>query len=449
MGTESGQPPYQPERKGVLVADTDDTASLKYPEGEIDLQIVYATEGSNGIALGPLLAKTGYTTFDNGFVNTASTKSAITYIDGDAGILRYRGYPIEQLAEKSTFIEVSYLLIYGELPNKAQLADFSHRIERHTMLHEDLKRFFDGFPPNAHPMPVLSSVVNALSSYYPDGLDPTDEEQVDLSTIRLLAKLPTIAAYAYKKSVGQPFLYPDNSLSLVKNFLRMTFGLPAEPYEADPEIVRALDMLFILHADHEQNCSTSTVRLVGSSNANLFTSISGGINALWGPLHGGANQAVLEMLEEIRDSGDDVSEFVRKVKNREAGVKLMGFGHRVYKNYDPRARIVKEQADNILAKLGGDDNLFDIAKGLEEAALTDDYFIERKLYPNVDFYTGLIYRALGFPTRMFTVLFALGRLPGWIAHWREMHDEGDLKIGRPRQIYTGYTERDYAGIDKR
>ncbi|BBY24670.1 citrate synthase [Mycobacterium stomatepiae] len=430
------------------MADTDDTATLKYPGGEIDLQIVKATEGADGIALGPLLSKTGYTTFDNGFVNTSACKSSITYIDGDAGILRYRGIPIDQLAEKSTFIEVSYLLIYGELPTADQLADFTKRIQLHTMLHEDLKRFFDGFPRNAHPMPVLSSAVNALSAYYPDSLDPMDTEDVELSTIRLLAKLPTIAAYAYKKSVGQPFLYPDNSMSLVENFLRMTFGLPAEPYHADPEVVRALDMLLILHADHEQNCSTSTVRLVGSSQANLFTSISGGINALWGPLHGGANQAVLEMLEEIRQSGDDVSEFVCKVKNREEGVKLMGFGHRVYKNYDPRARIVKEQADKILAKLGGDP-LLDIAKQLEEAALTDDYFIERKLYPNVDFYTGLIYRALGFPVRMFTVLFALGRLPGWIAHWREMHDEGDSKIGRPRQIYTGYTERDYVGIDTR
>jgi citrate synthase len=431
------------------VAASDDSATLKYPGGEVDLDIVHATEGADGIALGSLLAKSGYTTFDNGFVNTASCKSSITYIDGDAGILRYRGIPIEQLAEKSTFIEVSYLLIYGELPTKDQLATFTRQIQLHTMLHEDLKRFFDGFPRNAHPMPVVSSAVNALSAYYPDSLDPGDTEQVQLSTIRLLAKLPTIAAYAYKKSIGQPFLYPDNSLTLVENFLRMTFGLPAEPYDVDPEVVRALDMLLILHADHEQNCSTSTVRLVGSSEANLFTSISGGINALWGPLHGGANQAVLEMLEKIRKSDDDVSDFVRKVKNREEGVKLMGFGHRVYKNYDPRARIVKEQADKILAKLGGDDDLLSIAKELEEAALTDDYFIERKLYPNVDFYTGLIYRALGFPTRMFTVLFALGRLPGWIAHWREMHDEGDSKIGRPRQIYTGYTERDYATIDSR
>ncbi len=430
-------------------SSAEEFATLRYPSGELELKIAHATEGSDGIDLGNLLAKSGYTTYDPGFVNTASTKSSITYIDGDAGILRYRGIPIEQLAEKSTFIEVCYLLIYGELPNTDQLASFTDKIQRHTLLHEDLKRFFDGFPRNAHPMPVLSSAVNALSAYYQDSLDPFDDEQVELSTIRLLAKLPTIAAYAYKKSVGQPFLYPDNSLTLVENFLRMTFGFPAEPYEVDPEVVRALDMLFILHADHEQNCSTSTVRLVGSSQANLFTSISGGINALWGPLHGGANQAVLEMLEKIRSSGDDVHDFVKKVKNREDNVKLMGFGHRVYKNYDPRARIVKEQADKILGKLGGDDELLDIAKALEEVALTDDFFIERKLYPNVDFYTGLIYRAMEFPTRMFTVLFALGRLPGWIAHWREMHDDGDGKIGRPRQIYTGYTERDFKPIDAR
>lgn len=429
-------------------ASSQDTATLRYPGGEIDLDIVHATDGDDGIALGSLLAKTGYTTFDGGFVNTASTKSAITYIDGDAGILRYRGIPIEQLAEKSTFIEVSYLLIYGELPTPEQLENFTNNIQRHTLLHEDLKRFFDGFPRNAHPMPVLSSAVNALSAYYQDSLDPFDPKQVELSTIRLLAKLPTIAAYAYKKSEGQPFLYPDNSLTLVENFLRMTFGFPAEPYEVDPEIVRALDMLFILHADHEQNCSTSTVRLVGSSQANLFTSISGGINALWGPLHGGANQAVLEMLTKIDKGDDDVQTFVKKVKNKEDGVKLMGFGHRVYKNYDPRARIVKEQADKILGKIGISDPLLDIAKELEEIALTDDFFVERKLYPNVDYYTGVIYRAMGFPTRMFTVLFALGRLPGWIAHWREMHGEPN-KIGRPRQIYTGYTERDYVDMGKR
>ncbi|MCX6468540.1 MAG: citrate synthase [Corynebacteriales bacterium] len=425
------------------------TAKFEYPGGELDLPIIEATEGAAGVGLGKFLAQTGMTTFDGGFVNTASTKSAITYIDGDAGILRYRGYPIDQLAKQSTFIEVSYLLIYGELPSASELDDFTNRIQRHTLLHEDLKRFFDGFPRNAHPMPVLSSAVNALSAYYQDSLDPKDPEQVELSTIRLLAKLPTIAAYAYKKSVGQPFLYPDNSLSLVENFLRMTFGFPAEPYEVDPEVAKALDMLFILHADHEQNCSTSTVRLVGSSQANLFTSISGGINALWGPLHGGANQAVLEMLDDIRAGGGDTKEFMNRVKNKEAGVKLMGFGHRVYKNYDPRAAIVKETADTILKTLGVTDDLLDIAKGLEDVALHDDYFIERKLYPNVDFYTGLIYRAMGFPTRMFTVLFALGRLPGWIAHWQEMNADPSTKIGRPRQIYTGYTERDFTEMGQR
>ncbi|MGB3170651.1 MAG: citrate synthase [Rhodococcus sp. (in: high G+C Gram-positive bacteria)] len=432
-----------------MPAENDATATLTSPGGEHIMSIAKATDGNDGIELGKLLAETGYTTLDGGFVNTASTKSAITYIDGAEGILRYRGYPIEQLAGKSSFIEVSYLLIYGELPSEDQLDRFTDKIRRHTLLHEDLKRFFDGFPRNAHPMPVLSSAVNALSAYYQDSLDPNDPEQVELSTIRLLAKLPTIAAYAYKKSVGQPFLYPDNSKSLVENFLRMTFGFPAEPYEIDPEIVKALDMLLILHADHEQNCSTSTVRLVGSSNANLFTSISGGINALWGPLHGGANQAVLEMLDQIKADGGDASAFLRRVKNKEDGVKLMGFGHRVYKNFDPRATLVKETAHTILDKLGKGDELLEIALKLEETALTDDYFVERKLYPNVDFYTGLIYRAMGFPPRMFTVLFAMGRLPGWIAHWREMHEDASGKIGRPRQIYTGYTERDYKDVSSR
>ncbi|WP_038170567.1 citrate synthase [Tomitella biformata] len=432
-----------------MSAENDQKAVLSYPGGEHSMNVVQATQGNHGIALGSMLADTGFVTLDGGFVNTASCKSAITYIDGDKGILRYRGYPIDELAGKSTFIEVSYLLIYGELPDATQLEDFTTRIRRHTLLHEDLKRFFDGFPRNAHPMPVVSSAVNALSAYYQDSLDPSDPEQVELSTIRLLAKLPTIAAYAYKKSVGQPFLYPDNSLGLVENFLRMTFGLPAEPYEVDPEIAEALDMLLVLHADHEQNCSTSTVRLVGSSNANLFTSISGGINALWGPLHGGANQAVLEMLDDIKANGGDTKDFMKRVKNKEDGVKLMGFGHRVYKNYDPRAAIVKETADRILAKLNVSDELLDIAKGLEEVALNDEYFIERRLYPNVDFYTGLIYRAMGFPPRMFTVLFALGRLPGWIAHWREMHEDPATKIGRPRQIYTGYPQRGYVDLSQR
>ncbi|KAA9148704.1 citrate synthase [Amycolatopsis acidicola] len=425
------------------------TVSLRLPTGEHELKVVNAVEGAPGIELGKLLAQTGYITYDPGFVNTGSTSSAITYIDGDAGILRYRGYPIEQLAEHSTFIEVSYLLVYGELPTQAQLDDFTQKINRHTLLHEDLKRFFDGFPRDAHPMPVLSSAVSALSTFYQDSLNPFDEPNVELSTVRLLAKVPTLAAYAYKKSIGQPFLYPDNSLGLVENFLRMTFGLPAEPYEVDPEVAKALDLLFILHADHEQNCSTSTVRLVGSSEANLFASISAGINALFGPLHGGANSAVLEMLEGIRADGGDVANFVNRVKNKEKGVRLMGFGHRVYKNYDPRARIIKKTADQILNKLGVNDELLEIAKTLEETALSDDYFVERKLYPNVDFYTGLIYRALGFPTKYFTVLFALGRLPGWIAHWREMIQDPQTKIGRPRQIYTGEKEREYTKLSER
>ncbi|MFC0114741.1 citrate synthase [Kibdelosporangium aridum] len=425
------------------------TVALHHDGGELEMAVVPATEGSNGIELGKLLAKTGLVTLDPGFVNTAACSSEITYIDGDAGILRYRGYPIEQLAERSTFIEVSYLLIYGELPSQTQLDDFTKKISRHTLLHEDLKRFFDGFPRDAHPMPVLSSAVSALSTFYPETLKPVTEERTEIATIRLLAKLPTIAAYAYKKSVGQPFLYPDNSLGLVENFLRMTFGFPAEPYDVDPDLARALDLLFILHADHEQNCSTSTVRLVGSSEANLFASISAGINALFGPLHGGANSAVLEMLEGIRDSGGDVKTFVNKVKNKEDGVKLMGFGHRVYKNYDPRAAIIKKTADEILGKLGGDDSLLGIAKELEEHALADDYFVQRKLYPNVDFYTGLIYRAMGFPTKFFTVLFALGRLPGWIAHWREMTNDPATKIGRPRQVYIGPKQRDYVSMDAR
>jgi citrate synthase len=425
------------------------TVALRHEGGELELPVKPATEGSPGIDVAKLLSKTGMVTLDPGFVNTAACSSEITYIDGDAGILRYRGYPIDQLAEKSNFIEVSYLLIYGELPTQVQLDEFTDKIKRHTLLHEDLKRFFDGFPRDAHPMPVLSSAVSALSTFYQDSLNPFDEPNVELSTIRLLAKVPTLAAYAYKKSVGQPFLYPDNSMGLVENFLRMTFGLPAEPYEVDPSLAKALDLLFVLHADHEQNCSTSTVRLVGSSEANLFASVSAGINALFGPLHGGANSAVLEMLEAIRDSGGDVDSFVKKVKNKEDGVKLMGFGHRVYKNYDPRAKIVKATADEILGKLGGDDRLLDIAKQLEERALSDDYFVERKLYPNVDFYTGLIYRAMGFPTRMFTVLFAIGRLPGWIAHWREMVRDPATKIGRPRQVYVGPTEREFTKMNER
>ncbi|MDR7301471.1 citrate synthase [Haloactinomyces albus] len=430
-------------------ATTKRKVALRYDAGEHEMNVMPSTEGAPGVDLDKLMARTGLVTLDPGFVNTAACNSEITYIDGDAGILRYRGYPIEELADKSNFVEVSYLLIYGELPSKQQYEEFAQRIQRHTLLHEDLKQFFDGFPRDAHPMPVLSSAVSALSTFYQDSLNPFDDNQVELSTHRLLAKLPTIAAYAYKKSVGQPFLYPDNSLGLVENFLRMTFGFPAEPYEVDPALTRALDLLFILHADHEQNCSTSTVRMVGSSEANLFASISAGINALFGPLHGGANSAVLDMLEGIRADGGDVDRFVERVKNKEPGVKLMGFGHRVYKNYDPRARIVKKTADEVLAKLGSNDPLLDIALKLEERALSDDYFVERKLYPNVDFYTGLIYKAMGFPTKYFTVLFALGRLPGWIAHWREMLVDPQRKISRPRQVYTGQPERSYTPLDQR
>ncbi|MEP7019685.1 MAG: citrate synthase [Pseudonocardiales bacterium] len=431
-------------------ATQSETAELSVPGGkQLEAPIRLAAEGSNGVDISKLLSSTGVVTYDPGFANTASCTSAITYIDGDAGILRYRGYPIDELATGSTFLEVSYLLIYGELPSAEQLAAFEGKIRRHTLLHEDLKRFFEGFPRDAHPMPVLSSAVSALSTFYQDSHDPFDQEQVELSTVRLLAKLPTIAAYAYKKSIGQPFLYPDNALGLVENFLRMTFGLPAEPYEPDPVIVRALDLLFILHADHEQNCSTSTVRLVGSSQANLFASVSAGINALFGPLHGGANQSVLEMLDAIRADGGDVAAFVERVKKKEAGVKLMGFGHRVYKNYDPRATIIKKTADELLSAMGKRDELLDIAIELEGYALSDDYFIERKLYPNVDFYTGLLYRAMGFPTRMFTVLFAIGRLPGWIAQWHEMINDPQTKIGRPRQLYTGPTQRPFVPMDQR
>jgi citrate synthase len=422
---------------------------LEYANGQLPLTAREASEGPAGLDISKLLTETGHVTLDVGFVNTASCTSEITFIDGDAGILRYRGYPIDQLAEKSSFLEVSYLLIYGELPTQAELEQFTDRVKNHTLLHEEMRRFFDGFPRDAHPMPVLSSAVSALSTFYQDNLNPFDQEQVDLSTIRLLAKVPTIASYAYKKSIGQPLLYPDNSLGYVENFLRMTFGVPAAPYEVDPVAARVLDMLFVLHADHEQNCSTSTVRLVGSSQANLFASISAGVNALFGPLHGGANQSVLEMLEAIHASDDDVDTFVRRVKNKENGIKLMGFGHRVYKNYDPRAAIVKKAAQDVLERMDKPDPLLDIAMRLEEIALADDFFVSRRLYPNVDFYTGLIYKAMGFPTKMFTVLFALGRLPGWIAQWREMIQDPETKIGRPRQVYVGSAERDFVAIDKR
>src|SRR5947209_3257879 len=421
---------------------------LRYGGESLPLDAVDGTEEPYGLNISKLLATTGRVTYDPGFGNTASSESAITYIDGDAGILRYRGYPIDQLAESSTFLETSYLLIYGELPTAAELTEFEQRIKTHTMLHEEFKSFFAGFPRDAHPMPVLSSAVSALSTFYQDTLDPFDDEQVEQSTVRLLAKLPTIAAYAFKKAVGLPLLYPDNSLGYVENFLRMCFGVPAEPYVVDETTAKVLDMLFILHADHEQNCSTSTVRMVGSSHANLFASISAGVNALFGPLHGGANQAVLEMLQEIADSGGDVNAFVNRVKNKEPGVKLMGFGHRVYKNFDPRAAIVEKATADVLERLGKPDPLLDIAMKLEEVALADDYFVSRKLYPNVDFYSGLIYQAMGFPQDMFTVLFAIPRTAGWLAHWKELLEQ-DQKIARPRQLYVGSPVRDYVEMQAR
>lgn len=421
---------------------------LDHEDQQLPLPIREAVAGPSGLDISGLLPQTGHVTLDPGFVNTASCTSQVTYIDGDAGVLLYRGYPIEELAEHSSFLEVSYLLIYGELPTAGQLTEFTTRLQQHTMLHEDLRRFFDGFPREAHPMAVLSSAVSALSTFYQDSLDPFDAEHVEASTIRLLAKVPTIASYAYKKSIGQPMLYPDNSLDYVGNFLRMTFGVPAERYQPDPVLTRALDTLFVLHADHEQNCSTSTVRMVGSSHANLFTSISAGIDALSGPLHGGANQAVVEMLEGIRADGGDVAGFVRRVKDH-GDVRLMGFGHRVYKNYDPRAKIVKRAAQEVLARTSRTDPLLDLAMELEDVALSDEFFVSRKLYPNVDFYTGLIYRAMDFPAKMFTVLFAIGRLPGWIAQWREMIEDPSTKIGRPRQVYLGPARRTYLAVSER
>jgi citrate synthase len=419
----------------------EEKATLHFPGGSAEFPIVRGTDGRDSIDISNFMKQTGFTTLDQGFVNTASTKSAITYIDGDKGILRYRGYAIEDVAKNSTYLEVAWLLIYGELPTASELEAFDERIRRHTLLHEDLRRFFDALPHNAHPMSVLSSAVSALSTYYEGSLDVHDPEKVEISIVRLLAKLPVIAAYAHKKTLGQAFLYPDNGLSFVDNFLKLNFGTMAEPYEVNPVLSTALDRLLILHEDHEQNASTSTVRLVGSTEANIFASISAGINALYGPLHGGANEAVLKMLSEIKESGEGVATFVEKVKNKEQGIRLMGFGHRVYKNFDPRALLVKESADNVLEALGVRDDLLDIAKELEAVALADEYFIERKLYPNVDFYTGVIYKAMGFPARMFTVLFAIGRLPGWIAHWREMNMDEATKIGRPQQLYTGEPSR--------
>ena len=425
------------------------TARLGYGEQDIELETIPAVEGNPGISVAPLRQKTGAVTYDPGFMNTANTTSQITYIDGDAGILRYRGYPIEQLAEKSTYLETAYLLIHGELPTRGQLDNFCAQVERRTLLDERFKRLFDGYPRDAHPMAVLQAGVSALSTFDQDSLDPFTEEQVRLSSVRLLAKVPTMAAYAHRISQGHALLYPDNRLSLIENFLRLTFGLPVEEYIADPVLVRAMEQLLILHADHEQNCSTSAVRLVGSAQANLFTSVSAGIGALSGPAHGGANAAVMEMLNFIRDEKIDPRDYMEKVKRKEDGIRLMGFGHRVYKNYDPRARIVKSIVDIVLERLGIHDERLELAMQLEEIALQDDYFVERKLYPNVDFYTGIIYKAMGFPTHMFTVLFAIGRLPGWIAQWQEMIHDPDTKIGRPRQIYTGEGEREYVAMEGR
>ena len=426
-----------------------DAARLRFGDKEIDLPVVVGTESEKAIDISQLRAQSGLVTLDEGYVNTGATTSAITFLDGEQGVLRYRGYPIETLAQRCDFIETSYLLIYGELPTNQQLDAFRNSLRRHTMLHEDMKAFYNGFPRDAHPMAILSSVVGALSTFYQDSLDPHNPEQVEISIYRLMAKLPTIAAFSYKKSVGQPFIYPRNDLSYCQNFLQMMFAVPSEPYELDPDFVEALNLLLIVHADHEQNCSTSTVRMVGSSNANLFASVSAGICALWGPLHGGANQACVEMLENIRADGGDVKKYINMAKDKNSHFRLMGFGHRVYKNYDPRASIIKTTCDRLVKKLKIKDPIFDIAQELEQAALSDPYFIERKLYPNVDFYSGIIYRAMGIPVQMFTVLFAIGRLPGWIAHWAEMHHSPTKKICRPRQIYTGAKLREFVPREKR
>ncbi|MEO2045692.1 MAG: citrate synthase [Pirellulales bacterium] len=416
---------------------------------ETELPLVVGSEGERGLDISRLRAETGLVTLDPGYVNTGSTSSSITYLDGEQGKLYYRGYAIEELAAKCDFVEVAYLLIYGELPDAKTIEDFRTTLRRHTLLHEDMRLFYDGFPFDAHPMATLSSVVGALSTFYQDALDPDDTDQVDLTIIRLLAKLPTLAAYAHKKSIGHPYVYPRNDLSYCENFLRMMFSLPTEPYEIDPDFVEALNLLLIIHADHEQNCSTSTVRMVGSSNANLFASISAGISALWGPLHGGANEACVKMLEMILADGGDVKKYVDMAKDKNNNFRLMGFGHRVYKNFDPRAKIIEGACKKILQKQAINDPIFSIAQQLEDVALEDEYFIERKLYPNVDFYSGVIYRALGIPMPMFTAMFAIGRLPGWIAHWREMHSDPKKRISRPRQIYVGPTHRDFVPLENR
>jgi citrate synthase len=424
-------------------------AELKVGGKTYQFPVIEGTQNEKAIDIRKLRDETGYITLDSGYGNTGACTSAITFIDGEEGILRYRGYPIEELAEKSTFVETSYLLIYGKLPTRDELAEFSRSLTYHSMIHEDMLHFYDGYPSTAHPMAILSSMVCSLSAYYPDSLDPNDPEHLDRLIPRVLSKIRTIASYSYKKSIGQPVIYPKNSLTYCENFLYMMFAVPSEPYEVDPDIVKALNMLLILHADHEQNCSTSAVRLVGSSDANLFASIASGICALWGPKHGGANQEVIDMLEEIHRNGGDVNAAVAAAKDKNNPFRLNGFGHRVYKNFDPRATILKAACDKILSKMGTTDPLLEIAKKLEDAALSDPYFKERKLFPNVDFYSGVIYKAIGIPTNMFTVMFALGRLPGWIAHWREMHQGGDGRIGRPRQIYTGKKLERYVPIADR
>ena len=425
------------------------SAEIKIDDKSYELPVIEGSENEIAVDISKLRGQSGVITLDPGYKNTGSTTSAVTFLDGEKGVLRYRGYTIEELAEKSDFLEVTYLLIYGELPTKDAYHKFVNDVKIHTMLHEDIKGILEGFPSNAHPMGVLSSLVCSLTAFYPESLDPNRSSQgVYLSIIRILAKLPTMAAWAHKNELGHPFNYPDNTLSYCSNFVKMMFAVPAEEYEVDPIVVDALNKLLILHADHEQNCSTSTVRIVGSAQASLYASISAGINALWGPLHGGANQAVIEMLENIRADGGDTEKYLNKAKDKEDPFRLMGFGHRVYKNFDPRARIIKKAADQVLEKLGVDDPVLEIAKGLEEAALHDEYFVERKLYPNVDFYSGIIYRAMGIPTDMFTVMFALGRLPGWIAQWKEMRENRE-PIGRPRQIYTGENERKYVPLDQR
>jgi citrate synthase len=426
-----------------------DTAELRIGDQKIELPIVEGSEGERAIDISKLRSTTGLITLDPGYANTGSCSSAVTFIDGEKGILRYRGYPIDELAEKSTFLEVAYLLMEGQLPTRSEYATFVETITRHTMIHEDFKAFFGALPKDAHPMPACSAAVGALSTFYPDCLDPRDPRQIEISKHRLLAKIITIAAYAYKHSVGQPCLYPRNDLSYAGNFLQMMFGTPCEVYEVDPVVEKAVDLLLILHADHEQNCSTSTVRLVGSSMVNLFASISAGFKALWGPSHGGANQAVIEMLAAIRDEGISAKEFVERAKRGDDTARLMGFGHRVYRNFDPRMKIIKKACFDVLEKLGVRTKLLEIAIELEEIALTDDYFIERKLYPNVDYYSGVIYNAIGTPKNMFTAMFAIGRLPGWIAQWTELHADPTFKIGRPRQIYTGPTERFYVPIAER